>query len=175
MVGTIIEFIILLVAHASAGIYSSILKYSKMVTYAVWGVWIAGQTALLIFAEFALTNLTLQFFVGFILSLFGQYVIFFATTKGRVAQRIFTITTYSIFFCIAMSFITMVRGTFRELHWSLVALIHAAVLLAVVAYFLRYVCTLCRTASKSITTGWAPMIFVNGVFMVTIILSSVFP
>lgn len=175
MAGTVIEFIILLIAHAAAGIYSSTLKYRKRVTYTAWGIWIAVQTALLLYTEFALTNFALQFFVGFILSLFGQYVIFFVTTRGKVAQRIFTITTYSIFFCIAMSFITMVKGTASELHWALMALIHAAVLLAVVAYFLRYVCTLCRTASKSITTGWAPMIFVNGVFMVTIILSSIFP
>jgi len=35
----------------------------------------------------------LQFFVGFVLSLIGQYVIFFATAKGMFAQRIFTMLT----------------------------------------------------------------------------------
>jgi signal transduction histidine kinase len=102
-------------------------------------------------------------------------VIFFVTTKGKLAQRVFTMLTYSIFFCIVMSLVTMVNGTFGELHWTLTTLIQAALLFAIVFYFLRYVCPLCRTAAKNITTGWAPLIFVNIVFMITIILSSVFP
>ena len=175
MTGTIVEFILLLIAHAAAGIYSSTLKYSKKITYIVWGTWVVLQTGLLFFTEFVLTNWALQFFVGFVLSLVGQYVIFFTTTKGRLAQRIFTMMTYSIFFCIAMSLFTMISGTFSELHWALTAIIEAVLLSAIVTYFLRYVCTLCRTASKNITTGWAPLIFVNVVFIITIILSSVFP
>ena len=175
MTGTIVEFILLLIAHAAAGIYSSTLKYSKKITYIVWGTWVVLQTGLLFFTEFVLTNWALQFFVGFVLSLVGQYVIFFVTTKGRLAQRIFTMLTYSIFFCIAMSLLTMIRGTFSELHWALTAIIEAVLLSAIVTYFLRYVCTLCRAASKNITTGWTPLIFVNTVFIITIILSSVFP
>ena len=175
MIGTIVEFILLLIAHAAAGIYSSTLKFSKKITYIIWGTWIAIQTGLLFFTEFVLTNWALKFFVGFVLSLVGQYVIFFLTTKGRLAQRIFTMLTYSIFFCIAMSLFTMIRGTFSELHPALTALIEAVLLSAIVIYFLRYVCTLCRAASKNITTGWTPLIFVNTVFIITIILSSVFP
>ena len=175
MTETIAEFILLLIAHAVAGIYSSTLKYSKKITYIVWGAWVVLQTGLLFFTEFVLTNWALQFFVGFVLSLVGQYVIFFVTTKGKLAQRIFTMLTYSIFFCIAMSLFTMIRGTFSELHWALTAIIQAVLLLAIVTYFLRYVCTLCRTASKNIKAGWAPLIFVNVVFIITIILSSVFP
>jgi len=175
MTGTIVEFILLLIAHAAAGIYSSTLKYSKKITYIVWGTWVVLQTGLLFFTEFVLTNWALQFFVGFVLSLVGQYVVFFATTKGRLAQRIFTMLTYSIFFCIVMSLFTMIRGTFSELHWALTALIQAVLLSAIVTYFLRYVCTLCRAASKNIKAGWAPLIFVNVVFIITIILSSVFP
>ena len=173
--GTIVEFILLLIAHAAAGIYSSTLKYSKKITYIVWGTWVVLQTGLLFFTEFVLTNWALQFFVGFVLSLVGQYVIFFVTTKGRLTQRIFTMLTYSIFFCIVMSLFTMIRGTFSELHWALTALIQAVLLSAIVIYFLRYVCTLCRAASKNIKAGWAPLIFVNVVFIITIILSSVFP
>ena len=175
MTGTIIQFILLLIAHAAAGIYSSNLKYSKKTTYIIWGTWVVLQTALLFYTEFVLTNWALQFFVGFVLSLVGQYVIFFVTTKGKLAQRVFTMLTYSIFFCIVMSLVTMVNGTFGELHWTLTALIQAALLFAIVFYFLRYVCPLCRTAAKNITTGWSPLIFVNIVFMITIILSSVFP
>ena len=175
MTGTIVEFILLLIAHAAVGIYSSTLKYSKKITYLVWGTWVVLQTGLLFFTEFVLTNWALQFFIGFVLSLVGQYVIFFVTTKGKLAERIFTMMTYSIFFCIVMSLFTMIRGTFSELHWALIALIQAVLLSAIVAYFLRYVCTLCRAASKNINRGWSQLIFVNVVFIITIILSSVFP
>ena len=175
MAGTIIQFVFLLIAHAAAGIYSSTLKYSKKTTYLIWGTWIVVQTALLIYTEFVLTNLALQFFVGFGLSILGQYVLFFATTKGRLAQRVFTILTYSILFCIGMALVIMVKGTFPELHWALATLIQGALLFLIVFYFLRYVCPLCRAASKNITTGWAQLIFVNIVFILTIILSAVFP
>ena len=175
MHGTIIQFIFFLIAHAAAGIYSSTLKYSKKFTYILWGIWVALQTALLFFTEFVLTNDVLQFIVGFVLSLVGQYAIFFITTKGKLAQRIFTLLTYSIFFCVAMSLFNMVDGTFTSLHWTLTALIQAILLSAIVFYFLRYVCPLCSTASKNITTGWLPLIFVNVVFIITIILSSIFP
>ena len=175
MATTIIEFVILLLAHAAAGIYSSTLKYSKRITYIVWGIWVVLQTALLFYTEFVLTNAALKFFVGFVLSLIGQYAIFFITTKGKLAQRIFTILTYSIFFCIAMSFFTMANGTFVGLHWVLTSLIQAILLLAIVFYYLRYVCPLCRAAAKNITNGWTQLIFVNVVFMITIILSSIFP
>ena len=116
MFGTTIHFILLLIAHAAAGIYSSMLKYSKKTTYIIWGTWIVLQTALLFYTEFVLTNWALKFFAGFALSLVGQYVIFFATTKGKLAQRVFTMLTYSTFFCIAMSMFTMFNGTFGEIH-----------------------------------------------------------
>ena len=175
MTGTIVEFILLLVAHAAAGIYSSTLKYSKKTTYIIWGTWVVLQTALLFYTEYVLTNWALQFFTGFILSLIGQYIIFFATTKGKLAQRIFTMLTYSIFFCITMSLIAMVKGTFRDLPPALITFILSVTLLGIVSYFLRYVCPLCRAAAKNITTGWAPLIFVNIIFIITVILSSVFP
>ena len=175
MAGTILSFIILLVAHASAGIYSSTPKYSKRTTYIIWGVWIAIQCGTLFVAEFVFTNGVLKFLLGFVLSLIGQYAIFFITTRGKLAQRIFTILTYSTFFCIAMSLFSIVNGSFTSLHWIPTVLIQAILLTAIVLYFLRYVCPLCRAASKNITTGWMPLIFVNAVFIITIILSSIFP
>ena len=175
MTGTIIELILILVAHAAAGIYSSTLKYSKKTTYIIWGTWLALQTAFLLYSELVLTNWTLQFFFGFILALVGQYVIFFVTTKGRFAQRVFTILTYSIFFCIITSPFIMVKDKLSEFHWLLTVLVQAVLLFAVVIYFLCYVCPLYHKASKNITTGWTPLIFVNIVFLITIILSSVFP
>ena len=175
MIGTIIELIFILVAHAAAGIYSSTLKYSKKITYIIWGTWIVLQTALLFYTETSLANWPLQFFFGFIFPLVGQYVLFFVTTKGKLMQRIFTILTYSIFFCIITSPFIMIKDTLRELHWSLTVFIQAVLFICIVTYYLRCVCPLCRKAAKNITTGWAPLIFVNVVFIITIILSSVFP
>ncbi len=175
MIITIIEFILLLVAHSVAGIYSATLKYSKKTTYIVWGVWIMLQIALLVYTEFVLTSWILQFFTGFILSLIGQYVIFFATTKGKLAHRVFIMLTYSIFFCIVMTVFTMVKGTFGQLPLMLIVFVHAIMLFVMLTYFLRFVCPLCRDAAKNITSGWTPLIFVNIVFMITVILSSVFP
>ena len=175
MYGTIIQFVLLLIAHAAAGIYSSTLKYSKKFTYILWGIWVLLQTVLLFYSEFMLTNPALKFLLGFGLSIFGQYAIFFITTKGKLAKRIFIMLTYSNFFCIAMSFFTMISGSFPGLHWSLTLLIQAVLLFAIVAYFLLYVCPLCRAAAKNITNGWASLIFVNIVFIITIILSSIFP
>ena len=82
MTGTMIQCILLLIAHASVGIYSSTLKFRKKTTYIIWGTWIVFQTAILIYTEFVLTDRMMQFFAGFVLSLVGQYVIYFLTTKG---------------------------------------------------------------------------------------------
>ena len=175
MTGTIIELILICIAHAAAGIYSSTRKYSKKITYIIWCSWIALQTALLVYTESFQTNWSHQFFFGFIFPLVGQYAIFFVTTKGRLAQRIFTMLTYSIFFCIITTPFILVKDALSELHWSLTVLVQAILLLAIVFYYLRYVCTLCRAASKNINRGWSQLIFVNVIFLITVILSSVFP
>ena len=175
MTVTIIEFVFLLLSHAVAGIYSSALKYSKRTVYTIWGIWVALQIGLLLYTEYVLTNLTLQFFTGFVLSLVGQYVIYFLTTRGLFWQRLFTILTYSIFFCIAMAFFAMAEGSIGDGYHVLTALIHFALLFLSDLYFLRYVCPLCRAAERNITTGWAYLIVVNIVFIINIVLSSVFP
>lgn len=175
MIITIIEFIILLISHAAAGIYSSTLKYSKKRTYLIWGTWIVLQTALLIYTEFVLTNWGMQFFTGFIMALIGQYMIYFATTKGKLAYRVFIMLTYSIFFCVVMTAFTMVKGSFGQLSPLFMMLVHIIMIFAMLAYFLRFVCPLCHEAAKNITSGWTPLILVNIVFMITVILSSVFP
>ena len=175
MTGTIIELILICIAHAAAGIYSSTRKYSKKITYIIWCSWIALQTALLVYTESFQTNWSHQFFFGFIFPLVGQYAIFFVTTKGKLAQRIFTMLTYSIFFCIITTPFILVKDALSELHWSLTVLVQAILLLAIVFYYLRYVCTLCRAASKNINRGWSQLIFVNVIFLITVILSSVFP
>jgi hypothetical protein len=133
------------------------------------------QIGLLFYTEYILTKWILQFFTGFLLAFVGQYVIFFVTTKGKLAQKTFTILTYSIFFCICMTIFAMVKGSIGESHPILTLCIHFAILFCSDFYFLRYVCPLCCTAGKNITTGWGHLIVVNIVFIITIILSSVFP
>ena len=175
MTVSIIEFIILLLSHAAAGIYSSDLKYAKRTVYVIWGVWVAFQIGLLFYTEYVLTNLQVQFFTGFVLALIGQYIIYFLTTKGKLAQRMFSILTYSIFFCIAMTLFAMVKGSIGEAYPVLTVFIHFIILLSADLYFLMYVCPLCRAADRNINTGWLSLIVVNVVFIITIILSSVFP
>lgn len=175
MVGVIIEVVVLLAAHAAAGIYSSALKYSKTITYFIWSMWILFQSVLFWYAEVVITEKIIKFLAAFILPFIGQYTIFFLTTKGRLAQRIFTILTYSIFFCISMALFSMVKGTFSALHPCVYIAIHAALLAAVVGYFLCCVCPLCRDADKNITKGWAPLNLVNIAFLMTVIVASVFP
>ena len=69
---TIIEFISLLLSHAAAGIFSSDLRYEKRTVFIIWGIWAAMQIGLLLYTEYVLTNLMLQFFTGFVLALIGQ-------------------------------------------------------------------------------------------------------
>ena len=81
MASTVIEFILVLIAHAIFGIYSATLKYSKKTIYIVWGSWVVLQSVLLCYTEFVLTDMKWQFFVGFFLSLIGQYALFFLLQK----------------------------------------------------------------------------------------------
>lgn len=175
MTGTIIEFIILLISHSVIGIYSSKLKYSKKITYIVWGFWIIIQTVLLSVAEFVVFDGKFKFLLGFMPAFIGQYLIFFLTTKGKFAQRIFTMLTYSNLYCIAMSFFTILESTFIELHWIFSVLFLVIILFSIIIYFIGFICPLCRAASKNINKGWIPLIFVNIVFFMTIVLTSIFP
>lgn len=172
---TIIEFIFILIAHASAGIYSSTLKYKKSTTYIIWGIWIVCQGILLSCSELMLKNVALQFVLSFGLSFIGQYVIFFATTKGRLSQRIFTMLTYSIMFCILMTLYTIVSSTLGGKFSVLLPFIMAVMLFIALYYFLVHICPLCQLAAKNIINGWNQLILVNVVFLITVILSSVFP
>jgi signal transduction histidine kinase len=69
----------------------------------------------------------------------------------------------------------MVKGSIGETYPVLTAIIHFTLLFCADFYLLWYVCPLCRAAAKNITTGWVSLIVVNVVFMITIILSSVYP
>lgn len=172
---TIIEFLITLMAHSAFGIYSSTLKYNKRLTHLIWGIWILLQGSLFFYSEFILKSTTTQFLFGFVLSLIGQYIIFLTTTKGKLAQKIFTILTYSIFFCIYMTLFNMIKGTFTNVNNVILSLANGIVFLTTVFCILKYVCPIYQSIAKYITTGWHLLIFVNIFFLVAVILSSVFP
>ena len=175
MISLMFEQLVVLVAHAISGIYSSDLKYSKKTTFSVWGIWVVFQEIIWYFSEFVIKDIGMNFFLGFVTAYVFQYIIFFATTKGRFSQRLFTILTYSIFFCIFMALFMAIQGTFPKMYIIVKLIIHATLMVGVIFYFLKCVCPLCRAASKSIATGWHQLVFVNCVFIITIVATSVFP
>lgn len=174
-VSVLIEWFIILIAHAVSGIYSSNLKYSKKTTFIIWGVWLVLQGVLWGFGEFAIDNNGLKFLLVFVSAFVLQYVIFFATTKGKLSQRLFTILTYSVFFCIFMAFNTAIQGTFPGMNIVIRLIVLCALLIGVLYYFLSFVCPLCRVASKSMVAGWYPLVFVNVIFVITLVALSLFP
>lgn len=171
----LIEQLIVLVAHVISGIYSSNPKYSKKTTFVIWGIWLMLQGGIWYFGEFMINNLDLKFFLVFVSAFIFQYIVFFATTKGRFSQRLFTILTYSVFFCIFMAFNSAIQGSFSCMNIIIRLVIHILLIFGIVCYFLKCVCPLCRAASKSIVTGWYPLVFVNCIFIITIVATSVFP
>ena len=175
MISLMFEQLVVIVAHAISGIYSSDLKYSKKTTFFVWGIWVVFQGIIGCFSEFVTKDVGLKFFLGFVTAYVFQYIIFFATTKGRFSQRLFTILTYSVFFCIFMALFMAIQGAFPGMYAIVRTIIHATLMVGVVCYFLKCVCPLCRAASKSIVTGWHQLVFVNCVFIITIVATSVFP
>ncbi len=175
MISLMFEQLVVLVAHAISGIYSSDLKYSKKTTFSVWGIWVVFQGIIGYFSEFVIKDIGMKFFLGFVTAYVFQYIIFFATTKGRFSQRLFTILTYSIFFCIFMALFMAIQGAFPSMYAIVKTIIHATLMVGVIFYFLKCVCPLCRAASKSIVTGWYPLVFVNCIFVITIVATSVFP
>ena len=174
-ISVLIELFVILIAHAVSGIYSSNLKYSKKTTFVIWGVWLVLQGCLWCFGEFVINDTGMNFLSVFVSAFVFQYIIFFATTKGKLSQRLFTILTYSIFFCIFVGFNMAIQGSFPGMHSIIKLIIHIALMAGIVCYFLKCVCPLCRAASKSIVTEWYPLVFVSFVFVITIVAISVFP
>ena len=174
-ISVLIEQLLILVAHAVSGIYSSNLKYSKKTTFVIWGIWLVLQGCLWCFGEFVINDIGMKFFSIFISAFILQYIVFFATTKGRLSQRLFTILTYSVFFCIFMAFNTVIQGTFPGMNIVIRLIVLCALLIGILYYFLNFVCPLCRVASKSMVAGWYPLVFVNVIFVITLVALSVFP
>ena len=174
-ISVLIEPVAILIAHAVSGIYSSSLKYSKKTTFVVWGIWFALQGCLWCFGEFVINNIGMKFLSVFVSAFVFQYIVFFTTTKGKFSQRLFTILTYSIFFCIFIGLNLAIQGTFPKMHFTVRLIVLVMLLFGILYYFLRFVCPLCRAASKSMEAGWYQLVFVNFVFVITLVAISVFP
>ena len=174
-ISVLIEQLFILVAHAISGICSSNLKYSKKTTFVIWSIWLVLQGCLWCFGEFVINDIGMKFFSIFISAFILQYIVFFATTKGKLSQRLFTILTYSVFFCIFMAFNTVIQGTFPGMNIVIRWIVLCALLIGILYYFLNFVCPLCRVASKSMVAGWYPLVFVNVIFVITLVALSVFP
>ena len=129
LISSLVEFLIILISHSICGIYSSTLKYSKKITYFVWALWVFFQSIVLFIAEFIIKQESIKFFMAFVFALVGQYVIFFLTTKGRVAQRVFTMLTYSVLFCVFIALFTVLKGSFQNLGFVTTILIQCVLCL----------------------------------------------
>ena len=138
----IIDAVGVIVAHAVIGLFAAPLRYKKWISLIIWGVWGAAQALLFLPAMNADVEEGFGFLVGFIVPYIGQYVLFFITTKGKFAKRLFTILTYSVFFCIYMGVATSVIGSFPDLHWGVASLIRITLLFVVVFVFLKKICPL---------------------------------
>jgi len=174
-ISVLIELVVILIAHAISGIYSSNLKYSKKTTFIIWGIWLSLQGCLWYFGEFVINDMGMKFLSVFVSAFVFQYIIFFATTKGKLSQRLFTILTYSVFFCIFMAFNAVIQGTFPGMNIVIRLIVLCALLIGILYYFLNFVCPLCRVASKSMVAGWYPLVCVNVRFVITLVAISVFP
>lgn len=171
----IFDAVAVVAAHVTVGLLAAPLKYKKWISILVWCVWGAIQAALLIVVLlFAVTN-GLGFIVGFLAPYVGQYVLFFMTTKGKFAKRLFTVLTYSVFFCICMSVITAVVGSLPALHWSISSLLRAVLLLAMVLLFLKKISPLFWNNLAEPIKNWWLLIFADAVFLLAVVFSSVFP
>ena len=171
----VIDGVSVITAHVMIGLFAAPLRYKKWVSVLIWCVWGVVQTVLFIPTMTSTADKVFGFIFGFVTPYVGQYVLFFITTKGKFAKRLFTIITYSVFFCIYMAIATAVIGSFPNLHWGVVSLIRIVLLFVVVFIFLKKVCPLFwNNLSESIKSWWL-LVFADAVFLLAIVSSSVFP
>ena len=170
-----IDAVAVVSAHAVIGLFSAPLKYKKWLSILIWSVVGVMEAALLILAMTSVSGSGLGFVAGFLAPYVGQYLLFFITTEGKFAKRLFTILTYSVFFCIYMAIATSLIGSFPNLPWQVASLIRISLLFAVVLVFIKKICPLFwNNTSESIKSWWL-LVFADAVFLLAIVSSSVFP
>ena len=74
-----------------------------------------------------------------------------------------------------MAFNMVIQGTFPGMNIVIRLIVLCTLLIGILYYFLNFVCPLCRVASKSMVAGWYPLVFVNVIFVITLVALSVFP
>ena len=175
LLNAIIDAVAVVSAHAMIGLFSAPLKFKKWVSILIWCVWGVVQTALFIPAMTSDSGNGFEFIAGFVAPYLGQYLLFFIATKGKFAKRLFTILTYSVFFCIYMAIATAVIASFPDLPWQVASLIRISLLFVVVFVFLKKICPMFwNNLSESIKSWWL-LVFADAVFLLAVVSSSVFP
>ena len=162
-------------AHAMIGLFSAPLKFKKWVPILIWCVWGVVQTALFIPAMTSDSGNGFEFIAGFVAPYLGQYLLFFIATKGEFAKRLFTILTYSVFFCIYMAIATSIIGSFSDLPWQFASLVRISLLFVVVFIFLKKICPLFWTSTSESIKSWWLLVFADAIFLLAVVSSSVFP
>ena len=175
LLNAVIDAVAVIAAHIMIGLFSAPLKYKKWLTVLIWCVWGALQTVLFIPAMTSGTGTGIGFVMGFIAPYLGQYILFFLTTKENPIKRLFTILTYSVFFCIYMAIATAVIGSLPELHWTIASLIRITLLFVMVLVFLKNICPLFWNNIAEPTKIWWLLVFADAVFLLAVVSSAVFP
>ena len=171
----ILDSLVLVAAHVTVGLFAAPLKYKKWVSALIWGILGVVQMALFIPAMMSDTGNEFGFVFCFVAPYVGQYILFFITTKGRFAKRLFTILTYSVFFCIYMSIATAVIGSFPNLHWSIASLTRTVLMFAMIWAFLRKICPMFWNNITVPAKSWWLLVFADTVFLLAIVSLSVYP
>ena len=170
-----IDGVAVVFAHAMIGFFSAPLKFKKWVSILIWCVWGVVQTALFIPTMASDSGNGFGFIAGFVAPYLGQYLLFFIATKGKFAKRLFTILTYSVFFCIYMAIATAVIASFPGLPWQVASLIRISLLFVVVFIFLKKICPLFWTSTSESIKSWWLLVFADAIFLLAVVSSSVFP
>ena len=170
-----IDGVAVVFAHAMIGLFSAPLKFKKWVSILIWCVWGVVQTALFIPAMTSDSGNGFEFIAGFVAPYLGQYLLFFIATKGKFAKRLFTILTYSVFFCIYMAIATSIIGSFSDLPWQFASLVRISLLFVVVFIFLKKICPLFWTSTSESIKSWWLLVFADAIFLLAVVSSSVFP
>jgi len=129
----------------------------------------------LFLTETTMVSWPIKFLVGFVSTYVGQYAIFFATTRGSFGQRLFTLLTYSNFFCIYMGLVSSVLGSLPAQYMVLGILVRLVILGVIVYFFINRVCRLCREAAPNLSKEWRSLVLVDIIFLMAVIASSVYP
>lgn len=172
---TVSEMTCVLAAHILVGMLSTPLKYRRSVVLAIWCIWAPLQGGLTVASQTLGFSTGLDFLIGFGGAFVGQYLIFFLTTQGKFLYRLFSILTYSTFFCIYMGLSNALVGSFSHLPPVALSLLRFTLLFLIVWLFLRCLCPLYRAAAQSLEKGWNSLVISTCIFLLTIIASSVFP